>query len=124
MWGSLLTSLFLVPIALAPTGWAAALGYIGVLASTNLRFTAFIVYIMLLVPKRQQPVMAGAGETAAGFSFALMAWGGGYIVTSATFRDLFLLGALLSGLGTLLFWWSLTRKAAQVPDVTPDQGAS
>lgn len=108
-WASLLTALLLLPVALAPTGWLAALGYIGVLAVTNLRFTAFIVYIMLLVPKRQQAIMAGAGETAAGFSFALMAWGGGYIVTFGSFRDLFLLGAFLSGLGTLIFWWQLAR---------------
>ena len=114
--GSLATALFLVPIALAPSWWVAAMGYISVLAVTNLRFTAFIVYILLLVPKKQQAVMAGAGETAAGFSFALMAWGGGYIVTSASFRDLFLLGSILTGLGTLVFWLHLrhTREAARL----------
>ena len=118
MWASLATALCLLPIAVVPYWWAAAVGYIGTLAFTNLRYTAFIVYIMILVPKRQQAVMVGAGETAAGFSFAFMALGGGYIVASTGFRELFLLGAILSGLGTLLFWWHLravnVRRAAKL----------
>jgi len=48
-----------------------------------------------------------ADEAAAGISFALMALGGGYIITLSGFRDLFLLGALLTGLGTFLFWLHL-----------------
>lgn len=107
IWASLVTALFLLPIAFAP-GWGiAALGYIGALAMANLRFAAFIVYIMVLVPKRQQPVMAGCGEMAAGFSFALMAWGGGYIATAFSFRELFFVGSVLTGLGTLLLWLHL-----------------
>lgn len=107
LWASLITALCLLPIALIPNVWAASLGYIGALAVTNLRFTAFIVYIMVLVPKRQQAVMAGAGETSAGFSFALMALGGGYLATFLSFREVFLLGAGLSGLGTFVFWLHL-----------------
>jgi hypothetical protein len=118
MWASLATALCLLPIALIPYWWAASLGYIGSLALTNLRFAAFIVYIMVLVPKRQQAVMVGAGEAAAGSSFALMALAGGYLVTLAGFRELFLLGSLLSGLGTFVFWLHLRstnlRKAAQL----------
>ena len=121
MWASLATALFLLPIALFPDWGAAAVGYIGALAMTNLRFTAFIVYIMVLVPKRQQPIIVGAGETAAGFSFAFMALSGGYIATWFSFRELFLLGAILSGLGTLLFWLHLRgvniRKAAKLGTV-------
>ncbi len=118
MWASLATVLCLLPIALAPFWWAATIGYIGSLALTNLRFAAFMVYIMTLVPKRQQAVMVGAGEAAAGFSYAFMALAGGYLVTWAGFREMFLLGVILSGLGTFLFWVHLRgvnmRKAAEV----------
>ena len=107
LWASLATALSLLPIALVSNPWAASIGYVAALAMTNLRFAAFIVYILVLVPKRQQAVMVGAGETAAGFSFALMALGGGYIATLSSFRELFLLGAILSGLGTLVFWLHL-----------------
>ena len=40
--------------------------------------------------------MAGTGEMAAGLSFAVMALGGGIILSLFAFRDLFLLGALVS----------------------------
>ena len=52
----------------------------------------------------QQSVMAGSGEAAAGLSFAMMALGGGLLLTAFTFRDLFLLGALVSFIGTVAFW--------------------
>lgn len=116
VWASLVTALCLLPIALVPYWWAAAAGYVGALAVTNLRFTAFIVHILLLVPRKHQAIMAGAGETAAGFSFAFMALGGGYIATLFSFRELFLLGATLSGLGTVLFWMHLRgAKMREVP---------
>jgi predicted MFS family arabinose efflux permease len=107
-WASLATAFALVPIALVPNWMIAALGYICAIALTNLRFTAFLLYIMTIVPARQQAVMAGAGEMAAGFSFALMALGGGYIVTEYSFRELFVLGFLLTGLGSLIFWAYVT----------------
>lgn len=111
LWGSLGTALCLVPIALIPQWEIAALGYVSAVIFTNIRFAAFVVYIMSLVPKHQQNVMAGAGEAGAGLSFAIMALGGGYIATFLSFRELFLLGALLSGAGTLLYWLYLRYQA-------------
>ncbi|MGB7338600.1 MAG: MFS transporter [Phototrophicaceae bacterium] len=113
--GSLLTALALLPIALFPNGWVAASAYIFAIAATNLRFTAFIVYIMVIIPKKNQGVMVGAGETAAGLSFAVMALGGGYIASIFGFRELFLLGAVLSGLGTLIFWLHLQQIKRKQP---------
>jgi len=101
------TALFLIPLAIIPHWWAAAIAYVATQSFSSLRFTAFIVYIMLLVPKHQQAVMAGAGEMAAGSSFAIMALSGGYILAAFSFRDLFLMGAGLSGLGSLIFWWHI-----------------
>jgi predicted MFS family arabinose efflux permease len=107
VWASLATVICLLPLALIPHWWAAAIAYASAIALTSLRFTAFIVYIMMLVPNHQQSVMAGAGEMASGFSFAVMALVGGYILALFSFRDLFLLGASLSLLGTLIFWFHL-----------------
>lgn len=112
--GSLLTAIALVPVALIPNIWVVAPAYIFAVAATNLRFTAFIVYIMLIIPKKNQAVMAGAGEASAGFSFSVMALGGGYIATVFGFRELFLLGAFLSGLGTLIFWLYLRQGKRKV----------
>jgi len=104
IWGSLATAACLLPMALVEHWLAAAIGFIGMLAMTSIRFTAFVVYILELVPKVQQSVMIGSGEMAAGFSFAIMALGGGIILSLFTFRDLFLVGASLTALGTLVFW--------------------
>lgn len=110
---SFATAAFLVPLAIFPFWLAAAIGYIGATAMSSLRFTGFIVYIMELVPKHQQAIMAGAGEMAAGSSFALMALSGGYILAQFSFRDLFLLGALFTAIGTVLFWFHLRTGSAR-----------
>ena len=94
----------LIPMALVEHWWAASFGYIGVIGMMSLRYAAFIVYILDLAPRSWQALMAGTGEAAAGMSFAMMALGGGFILSAFAFRDLFLLGALLSFIGTALFW--------------------
>ena len=101
---SLIASLSLLPMALVEHWLAAAIGFVGAVAMMSVRFTAFIVYILDLVPKAQQAVMAGSGEMAAGLSFAMMALGGGLLLSLFAFRDLFLLGALFSFIGTVTFW--------------------
>lgn len=101
---SMSVAVCLVPLALIPNWFAASIGFIGAVALTSIRFPAFLVYILELVPQYQQSVMAGAGEMAAGLSFAVMALGGGYVLAYLGFQDLFLIGACLSILGTLVFW--------------------
>ena len=80
LWSSLLTALCLLPMALVEHWLAAAISFIGTLALTTVRYASFVVYILDLVPKAQQPIMAGSGEMAAGLSFAMMALGGGLLL--------------------------------------------
>lgn len=101
---SLVASLCLIPMAMVEHWLAASFGYIGSISMMSVRYTAFIVYILDLVPRKHQALMAGTGEAAAGLSFAMMALGGGLLLTAFTFRDLFLLGALIAIVGTALFW--------------------
>ncbi len=100
---SLATSICLLPIALVEHWLAAAIGFISTMALTSIRYASFVVYILDLVPKPQQSIMAGSGEMAAGLSFAIMALGGGLLLSLFAFRDLFLLGALFSFFGMALF---------------------
>ncbi len=104
IWSSLLASICLVPMALVEHWLAAGLGLIVSVAMMSVRYTALVVYLLDLVPRAQQSVMAGAGEMAAGLSFAIMALGGGFMLSLFSFRDLFLLGAFFSFIGTALFW--------------------
>lgn len=116
IWGSMAMATCLLPMALIEHWIAAAIGFIGVLSMTSIRYTAFVVYILELVPKVQQSVMAGSGEMAGGLSFSMMALGGGIILSLFTFRDLFLVGAGLTSLGTFIFWlhWRTSDKKRKV----------
>ena len=116
IWSATATALFMFPLALIEHWSAAAVGFIGVTAMNSIRFTAFLVYILGLVSKRQQAVMSGSGEMAGGFSFSMMALGGGIILSLFTFRDLFLLGAIFTLLGTFIFWihYRVTRPQRKV----------
>ncbi len=101
---SMIASSCLIPMALVEHWLAASFGYIGSISMMSVRYTAFIVYILDLAPRSHQALMAGTGEAAAGLSFAMMALGGGLLLATFAFRDLFLLGSFIAFLGTALFW--------------------
>ena len=69
-----------------------------------MRYSAFLVYIMEHCPPHLRGSMNGAGEMAAGFSFAAVSLLGGYMITSLGYSTLFFTGAMLTLAGTLLFW--------------------
>ena len=52
----------------------------------------------------EQERLAAVGEMAAGLSFTLMAFAGGYIITGAGYAALFLLAGGLTILGAATFW--------------------
>jgi MFS family permease len=99
---SLGIALFLLPLALTPAWYAAGLGYVGVIALTSVRYPAFMIYSMALVPARYRATLAGAGEMAAGLSFAALAFVGGYLIEGYGYPTLFLTGMGLNVLGALL----------------------
>jgi predicted MFS family arabinose efflux permease len=114
IWASLGGSLSMLPMALIPHWGAAGLGFMGVVALSSIRYSAFLVYSMELVPPEQRGAMSGAGEMAAGLSFAMMAFGGGYLISLVGYPALFLTGAGLSALGTLILWVYLRRPRRQL----------
>ncbi|HXF60153.1 MAG TPA: MFS transporter, partial [Caldilineaceae bacterium] len=74
------------------------------------------VYSMTLVPPRWRSTLNGAGETAGGLSFALMALVGGYLIEAQGFTALFLLSAALTTVGTVLFYlWFVAPRAKRQP---------
>jgi MFS family permease len=104
VWASLGSTLSMLPLIFIPHWLAAGLSFMGVVALSSLRYSAFMVYSMELAPPDWRSTMSGAGEMAAGFSFALMALSGGYIIATLGYHTLFLIGFALSLVGTLLFW--------------------
>ena len=104
IWASLGTALSILPLALIPRWSAAGLGFMGVVALSSVRYATFLVYSMELVSPRWRGTISGAGEMAAGFSFAAIALGGGYIIAAWGYAALFLMAAGLTLIGGLLFW--------------------
>ena len=78
--GSMGSVLSILPLALIATPWAAGIGFVGLLAFTAIRYPTSYVFVMERTPPRLRAAMTGAGEMAAGFSFALISLAGGYII--------------------------------------------
>jgi MFS family permease len=110
-WASTATALSLLPLALIPTWGAAAGGFFGVTALASVRYPAFLTYSMDQVPPAWRTTLAGAGETAGGLCFALMAFVGGYVIAGPGYTTLFMLGAAMALLGAVLFrvWFGAAR---------------
>lgn len=94
----------LMPIAFVPVWWIAGIGYVFCWSVTPMRYSAFLVYIMERCPPHLRGSMNGAGEMAAGFSFAATSLLGGYLITSWGYSALFFTGAMLTLAGTVMFW--------------------
>jgi MFS family permease len=104
LWAGIGTMLSFLPLALVPYVGAAAVGFIGVVGLSAIRYPSFMVYSMDLVAPEQRGVVAGAGEMAAGFCFAAIALGGGYLAAAMGFQMLFWIAFALSATGTIIFW--------------------
>ena len=122
VWASFLGAVLLLPLALVPTVGAAGLGYMGIVALSSIRYPAFLVYSMELVPARFRGPVAGAGETAAGLSFSAMALLGGYMIATSGYQNLFLLSAGLTAVGALLFWLYFRVPRGELAKPVPVEG--
>jgi len=113
--GSLGAFASLLPMAFIPSPLAVGTGFIALMAFTSVRYPAFYVYVMERTPPRLRATMTGTGEMAAGFSFAMISLAGGYIIVHQGYGATFLLSALITLAGTLLFaayvWMSARRQA-------------
>jgi predicted MFS family arabinose efflux permease len=101
---SLGITLSLLPLALIPHWAAAGFGFMGVMAMGSVWRPAFVLYRMGIVAPRWRALLNGAANMALGLSGAGMALGGAYIAKNLSFNVLFLIGAVLTATGALLFW--------------------
>ncbi len=101
---SLLGAAGILLLGYSPVWWLAGLGQLIALGMNSIRFTLFTSYVMEESPMRWHSLMAGLNETTGGLGFASMALLGGYIITSRGYATLFLIGAILLAIGTVIFW--------------------
>lgn len=111
---SFVTFLSVLPLALIPTPTAAGVGFLGLMASTSIRYPAFYVYMMERTPPGLRATMTGAGEMAAGLCFALMSLLGGYMIVRFGYPSAFLLGGAFTLAGTLLFAYYVRTRGEAV----------
>jgi MFS family permease len=104
IFASVCAGLSILPIALGGNAVVAGLGFVGVMSFTSMRYPAFYVYMMERTPERLRAIMNGANEMAAGLSFAAISLAGGYIIVRFGYGAAFITGALITLLGTLIFW--------------------
>ena len=106
----------MLPLALLPFWPAAAIGFIGVTAISSMRYPAYMIYAMGVMPPSWRGTLAGAGETAGGISFAGLALLGGYMIANQGYTPVFLLAGGLTLIGTLLFYlWFVAPRRKPLP---------
>ena len=94
----------LLPMALIQRLGAVSFGYTGVLVMATIWRTPVTVYRMEIVSPRWRALMSGASNMSLGVSYAAMGLGGAHIAQNAGYGSVFLVSAILTVLGTLLFW--------------------
>jgi MFS family permease len=94
----------LLPLALIEHWLGVGVGYLGVMVFAGVSRLAITVLQMELVAPRWRPTMSAVGTMAATFSWAMLAFGGGFVASQLGFSRLFLGGAALTLLGVLIFW--------------------
>jgi MFS family permease len=99
-----LSALSMIPLALIPHWSIAGLCFMCTMALAANRQPAFTVFQQESIPPRWRTTMAGAAATTSGFGYAIIAFGGGYIIETVGYRSLFLGSAAISVLGVLVFW--------------------
>ncbi len=103
VWGTFGLALALLPFALIPHWAAAGFSFMAMLVVISIARPAFMVYTQEIVARHWQGTMSAITTMAIGISWAAMAFGGGYLITSVGYRALFLIGAGLTAIGAALF---------------------
>jgi predicted MFS family arabinose efflux permease len=102
--GTLGLGILLLPFALVPHWAVAGVSFMAMLVVISIARPAYMVYSQEIIGARWQGAMSAATTMAIGISWSIMAFGGGYVIELFGYRTLFLIGALLTALGSLLFW--------------------
>jgi len=101
---SLGVALSMLPLALVPHWLAALAGRVGISAFASISSPAINVYQMEIVEPRWRATMSGTLSTSRRLSWMALAAAGGYVISAAGYKPLFLAAAALTLAGTALFW--------------------
>lgn len=102
--GTVGSALVLLPMALASNWMLVGSAFMAMFVVIAIARPAYMVYTQEIVAQPWRGAMAAATTMSIGISWALMSFGGGYVISLVGYRPLFLAGALSSAVGALLFW--------------------
>jgi len=114
------TALCLLPLALIPHWFAAAVGRFGILVLSGIWLPALQTFQMGLVDDDWRSMAYGALTMGMGMGFSSTSLSGGYIIAAWGYDTLFLLGAALS-LASAILMWGILRSPAVRPHREPDR---
>jgi len=119
-YGTVAAALCLLPLALVPHWSAASLGYLGLMAVYASAFPAINVYQMEVISPDWRTAMSGATAMSNGLNWSAVSLIGGQAIERWGYRPLFLVSALLTAAGAVLFWGYFGRLERAHPDSLPD----
>ena len=116
-WSSLVNALANLPMAFIPHPAIGGLSFIGVTSISSIRYASYLAFSMSVVSARARSTLSGVSEMASGVCFTLVSLIGGQMVARYGFPPLFVMGTVISLLGTGLFWaaFMLKRPVATTP---------
>lgn len=120
IWASVAGMLVMLPLGLIPNAGVAGLAFIGILVTAGVRYSIFLVYSLELVSSRHRATVVGMIEMAAGLSMTVTALGGGYVIALLGYRTLFFWCAIISAIGTLVFWIYFYRRGGKYTGASPE----
>lgn len=115
LYGYITLPIIFIPVILIAHWTAVGFSFIAMIAVLSLSNPAFGVFTQSNVAPEWRTMMASTISMAMGLGIAIMALGGGQIVSSSGFQRLFLLGAISIALGAALFWGYFFRTGDMPP---------
>ena len=107
-------ALSLLPMALIPHFAAAGLGFVGVLTFGAILAPALNVYLTEVAPGEWLSSATGVSLGGTAAAFGLVSLGGGFLITALGYTGFFLISALVTAVGVLVFRATLLRGGAFV----------
>ena len=103
LWISILSIVASLPLVFSESLALTGLSFILASAAGPLRYLAFLVFTMALVPAGRRALVSGAGEMAIGFGFAGISLAGGYLIADYSYALMFAVSLIATTIGTVLF---------------------
>lgn len=110
---ALMSAVILLPLGVSQNLWGAGVSRAGILGLTALWMPALQIYQMESMDRQWRSLAYGISSTAMGLSFGTISLIGGYVAARWGYPNLFLIGVLLTLVGSVFMWGALRMPAVK-----------